>query len=184
MFGDKDDLEISFTDSILIKLIRRQYEKSSVTYRMFFDKRYRPERYQCMTEQISKHKNINEFRTYVLHNHYRFPKSCVTMLRGKPESAGLILEQSDESGAYANILLESQLLKYYNRVYLSEQMLYPWMIVTIGFVAKQIITRKLDYGKVFNFCVAPGILLSGCNLYARNYGNSEREKQLTEKYEV
>ena len=125
-----------------------------------------------MTEQINKHKNINEFRTFVLHNHYRFPKVCVSMLKGTQSQ----IEASTKTKSYENVLLESQLLTYYNRVYLSEQLLYPWMVVTAAFVARQIIKKQLNINKVINYCVAPGLVLSAGNLYFRKYGNSEREK--------
>lgn len=58
---------------MLLRLVKRQYDKSPLLYRIFFDKTYRPERFKCISGEIDKHRNVNEFRTYVMHNHFRFP---------------------------------------------------------------------------------------------------------------
>ena len=40
---------------------------------MFFDKNYRPDRYNCIVNLQDNYQNKNEFRTYVMQKYHRFP---------------------------------------------------------------------------------------------------------------
>lgn len=42
MFGTEDEQKLSFLDSFKYKLVKTQYKKETLIYRMFFDKIYRP----------------------------------------------------------------------------------------------------------------------------------------------
>ena len=48
---------------------------------MFFDKHFRKDRYDCIINEQEKHKNINEFRTYVMHRYYRYPIAAANFLK-------------------------------------------------------------------------------------------------------
>ena len=62
-------------------MIEMQYKKSNIYYRMFFDKHFRKDRYDCIVNKQDQHKNINEFRTYVMHKYYRFPIAAANFLK-------------------------------------------------------------------------------------------------------
>ncbi len=65
---------------------------------MFFDKHYRPERYTCIINDVGNHRNINEFRTYVMHKYYRFPAASASFLKiggYKKDFAQLKVEVND-----------------------------------------------------------------------------------------
>ncbi len=47
---------------------------------MFFDKQYRPSRYDAMTTTIHQYKNINKFRTFINQNYQSFPVSVAQNL--------------------------------------------------------------------------------------------------------
>ena len=57
---------MSFIESMKLKLVQIQYRKETLPFRMFFDKYYRPERYNTIINKIDNYRNINEFRTYVI----------------------------------------------------------------------------------------------------------------------
>ncbi len=65
---------------------------------MFFDKRFRPERYDAIVNKMDDYRNINEFRTFVIQNYYKFPLSSIDRLTIKPLNLGKGPEgpQSDE----------------------------------------------------------------------------------------
>ena len=48
---------------------------------MFFDKHYRPDRYECIIHNQDNFKNKNDFRTYVMQKYYRFPLKSTAFLR-------------------------------------------------------------------------------------------------------
>ena len=54
---------------------------------MFFDKYYRPERYDAIVNHMDDYKNINEFRTYVIQTFYKFPISAANKLSLKSTDA-------------------------------------------------------------------------------------------------
>ncbi len=51
---------------------------------MFFDKYYRPDRYDTIVNKMDEYKNINEFRTHVIQNYYKFPLRAIEKLTIKP----------------------------------------------------------------------------------------------------
>ena len=47
---------------------------------MFFDKFYRPQRFDAICNQIDDYQNINEFRTRVIQSYYHFPNIAIANL--------------------------------------------------------------------------------------------------------
>ena len=100
---------------------------------MFFDKYYRPERYNTIVNKIDEYQNINEFRTYVISNFYTFPLKAtekLTILPNKssapaePENDQEAMKKAEESEQKGNILLEKKFLNLYTNVYKTELTLY------------------------------------------------------------
>ena len=73
MFGNEEELNLSVIDRCKLSLVQSLYKYSPIFFKIFFDKAYRPARYNAITNEISKYKNINEFRTYIMKNHSYFP---------------------------------------------------------------------------------------------------------------
>ena len=48
---------------------------------MLFDKHYRPERYNCITQEYAKFENNNHLRTHVLQNYFKFPIASTNFLK-------------------------------------------------------------------------------------------------------
>ena len=68
-----------------LKLVSIQYKKETLIYRMFFDKYYRPERYDAIVNHMDDYRNINEFRTYVIQKFYKFPLRATEYLTFRPK---------------------------------------------------------------------------------------------------
>ena len=60
MFGHEDDQKLTGFDVIRLRLVQRQYSRSNIFYRMFFDKHYRPDRYNCIISDQKKHRNVKK----------------------------------------------------------------------------------------------------------------------------
>ena len=41
MFGHEDEADIGIGDSLRLRMVQRQYKRSNLLYKMFFDKQYR-----------------------------------------------------------------------------------------------------------------------------------------------
>jgi hypothetical protein len=149
-------------------------------YRMFFDKHYRPDRFNCIVNQQEKFKNKNEFRTYVLQTHYRFPVKSSAFL--KLGGAVHDVAQSPSEGE-GNILMEKRLLRSYNRAFLGELSLYTLVASTILYCGTAVVTGTLNI-RVANCFLLPGICLSGVNFWARTQHNKEFEMQLRDIYKT
>jgi hypothetical protein len=81
MFGPESEAGITAGDRLRVKLVQSQYNRSNIMYRLFFDKHYRADRYNCIVNQQDKFKNKNDFRTYVMQNYHRFPVSSTAFLQ-------------------------------------------------------------------------------------------------------
>lgn len=82
-------------------------------------------------------------------------------------------ELSGDSGRKKrqNILLEKRLLKFYNRVFLSELFVYVIAGSTVVFLGSSYLSNHLNI-KVANFCfIIPGLVFSFSNLYLRSFHN-------------
>ncbi len=66
LFGPKEEEALTFVERMKLKLVQIQYKKETLIFRMFFDKYYRPERYNTIVNKMDDYKNINEFRTHVI----------------------------------------------------------------------------------------------------------------------
>ena len=66
LFGPHETEELTMLQRFKLKLVSIQYRKETLIFRMFFDKWYRPERYDAIVNKMDEHKNINEFRTYII----------------------------------------------------------------------------------------------------------------------
>ena len=63
---------------------------------MFFDKYYRPERYNTIVNRMDDYKNINEFRTFVIQNFYTFPLKSTEKLTVFPQSTKAPIEPESD----------------------------------------------------------------------------------------
>ena len=81
LFGEDEEETFTGFDRIRLRLVARQYQKSNLLYRMFFDKHYRPDRYNCIVNQINQHQNVNLFRSEVMTKYHRFPGASQDFLR-------------------------------------------------------------------------------------------------------
>lgn len=77
LYGPKDLQNLNFIERVKLGLITNQYKKETLLYRIFFDRMYRPERFNLIMNKMDDFKNINEFRTFVMHKHSSFPYKCV-----------------------------------------------------------------------------------------------------------
>lgn len=73
MFGTDEEQKMTAIVRQKMKLINAGYRDSTVFFKMFFDKWYRRPRFDAIVGQIDNFKNINEFRTYIMHNYARMP---------------------------------------------------------------------------------------------------------------
>ena len=51
MFGTEDEQQLSLLDKFKYKLVKQQYKKETLIYRMFFDKIYRPKRFNAIVNE-------------------------------------------------------------------------------------------------------------------------------------
>ena len=56
-----------------MKLVAGGYKDSTMFFKMFFDKWYRRNRFDAIVNRVDEYKNINEFRTMILHNYATMP---------------------------------------------------------------------------------------------------------------
>ena len=63
----------------------------SNVFQMFFDKTYRPNRYNAIVTK-STPQNHNDFRTKIMQTYPTFPKSSLENIQSKPERANILLE--------------------------------------------------------------------------------------------
>ena len=87
LFGPKEESDLGFADRMKLKLVSIQYRKETLIFRMFFDKYYRPDRYNEIVNNMDKFNNINEFRTHVIQRYYKFPLKAVKKLTLWPNTA-------------------------------------------------------------------------------------------------
>ena len=51
MFGPENEQGITAMDKVRIRLVESQFNRSNILYRLFFDKHYRPDRFNCIINQ-------------------------------------------------------------------------------------------------------------------------------------
>jgi len=73
IFGTDEEMRMTPIDNFKMFLTKRQYNKSSIMFRLIFDKKYRPDRFNAIVNKQEKFRNKNEFRTYVMNNYYKSP---------------------------------------------------------------------------------------------------------------
>ena len=56
---------------------------------MFFDKYYRPERYNEIVYNMENFKNINEFRTHIIQTYYKYPLTATQKLTVMPSKISI-----------------------------------------------------------------------------------------------
>ena len=112
MFGHKQEQGLSIIDRQKISIVQKAYKNAPIFFKMFFDKVYRPDRYNAMTSQIDKFKNINEFRTQMNQNYSFFPVEAadnIFFVYTKPKNEVALMPQDDKRDD--NVLLERAYLK-------------------------------------------------------------------------
>ena len=142
---------------------------------MFFDKHYRPERFNFIINQQEKHKNVNEFRTLVMHKFYRFPlKSAAFLMIGghKVDFAQNYEElhahnEVSEDKKGQSILIEGKLMLLYNRCFLSELALYSLVAATCVFLFLSYQSNTFNRKVANRFFFVPGMFISCTNVYVR-----------------
>ena len=98
-----------------MKLVNSGYRDSTVFFKMFFDKWYRRLRYDAIVNKIDDYNNINEFRTFVMHNYAKMPlepSRNLYIIKPKPTQNEKKVEIEAQSRDN-NILLEKQYLSTY-----------------------------------------------------------------------
>ena len=80
MFGTEEEQKLTPIERQKVKLISAGYKDSTVFFKMFFDKWYRRSRYDAIVNKIDDYNNINEFRTFIMHNYASMPKAPITNL--------------------------------------------------------------------------------------------------------
>ena len=73
MFGTEEEQKLSIFERQKVSMVSTCYKNGDLFFKMFFDKTYRPARYEAMTAKIDKYSNINEFRSYITGNFSNFP---------------------------------------------------------------------------------------------------------------
>ena len=118
MFGTNEEQGLSLVDRQKMKLVAGGYKDSTMFFKMFFDKWYRRERYDAIVNRVDEYKNINEFRTMILHNYATMPLAPTRNLyvlypkdNGKEDPSEVVESSSEERDD--NVLLERQYLKTY-----------------------------------------------------------------------
>jgi hypothetical protein len=53
IFGHEEESNLTPQDKLRLRLISKQYYRSNLYYRMFFDKHYRPERFDVIVNKQS-----------------------------------------------------------------------------------------------------------------------------------
>ena len=52
LFGPKEEEQLTMVERMKLKLVQIQYKKETLPFRMFFDKYYRPERYNVIVNKM------------------------------------------------------------------------------------------------------------------------------------
>ena len=73
MFGSQEEQNLTLIERQKVSIVASAYKRSPLFFKMFFDKVYRPQRYNIITNQIDAYTNVNEFRTLVMQNYHSFP---------------------------------------------------------------------------------------------------------------
>ncbi len=87
---------------------------------MFFDKIYRRQRYNCIVDEINNYSNINEFRTFVVQRHHKFPLSSIqniSLLKLKAPEDDQLISLSASGERSENIILERAYMKLFWKVF-------------------------------------------------------------------
>ena len=64
---------LSYLNQFKMKLVKLLYKKESIMFKMFFDKFYRPERYQAIVTEFDNFDSVHDFNAYLLRKHYKYP---------------------------------------------------------------------------------------------------------------
>ena len=99
MFGTEEEQKITLIDRQKLKLVQGGYKDSTIFFKMFFDKWYRRERYDAIVNRIDDFKNINEFRTVILHNFATMPVSTTRNLYFLRAKGATKAEEEKKEGA-------------------------------------------------------------------------------------
>ena len=115
MFGTEEEQKMTLLERTKMKLVANGYKDSTIFFKMFFDKWYRRERHDAIVNKIDDYKNINEFRTMILHRYATMPVSTTQNLYvfSPPKSNEVKVDLSCEDEEDGNILLEKRYLRTY-----------------------------------------------------------------------
>ena len=152
---------------------------------MFFDKWYRRARYDAIVNKIDDYKNINEFRTMILHNYATMPLAPTRNLYvfapkadQKPTDP---TTQSTETGRDDNLLIERQYLNtywHYFRVSLAVQGI---LALCVGYGGITIATNTFNGSVMRCFCGA-GLVLHCYGMYLKRVKMMQWQEQMEPLY--
>eukprot|EP00347_Sterkiella_histriomuscorum_P008306 403345593 len=100
LYGPKELENLDFIERVKLGLVKNQYKKETLLYRIFFDKMYRPERFNIIMNKMDDFNNINEFRTFVMQKFSFFPFRCIQNLSLFPK---LRMSQSSQKEGEAAV---------------------------------------------------------------------------------
>ena len=180
IFGFEGELNLNAIDRMRLKLVESQYTRSNLYYRLFFDKTYRPDRFNCIVNEQATFKNKNEFRTHVLERYFRFPVASTSFMKlggHKSDFAQQTQKEQEEENegsqpdedSRQNALLEKRLLRFYNRVFLGELSVYGFFFLTVTYLGSCVVTGYVNMKVANSLFMVPGIATSSACYYLRNY---------------
>ena len=171
MFGTNEEQQMTLIERQKMRLVRNGYKNSTLFFKMFFDKWYRRDRYNFICDHIDSYKNINEFRTVVLHNHANWPVAPIHNLyviqpSGSPVDVSEKPVAADSDARDENILLEKKYLKtywHYFRVSLGVQAMLG---LCVGYGGFTIYTATFNGSVMRCFC-GIGIVMQAYTMYLK-----------------
>ena len=118
------------------------YQNSSCFFKMFFDKWYRPLRYQAIINKIDSYSNINEFRSVIMQNFHTFPKESI-------ENATIFPSQvkqrnSDSIDNDENILLEKAYMQTFWNAFRLKMVAQLWFVGTLSYGVTSLYFRSFN----------------------------------------
>ena len=181
--------QVPFVDRVKLQLISWQYKMESPMFKMLFDKKYRYDRYQAITQKQRKFKNRSQFKSYVFSNYNDFNLDCIEYLnflpKTKPKTEEVVEEQkevgSQEEEKHDNILLLNKILHDHMDVYKIECVSKGFLATLIGYLFLWLPFKILNQ-KVFCGIVFPGIATTLAAIYQRGIKFKEYEMQVDRLY--
>ena len=153
-------------------LVQSAYKASPIFFKMFFDKFYRPKRYDAICNQIDEHQNINEFRSRVIQSYYHFPNLAIANLYlffkapADVEKEKAMLEQVQLVSTDTNILLEKAYMTLFWKMFRVEMAVNLTLFSTASYLAGSLAMGVFSTS-VLRVLIGGGIGAHCCAMYMR-----------------